>query len=233
MSMFAINFVGDEKGEKNSQEKKDGKKYSFLKEFVGYCYGQIKKITNYLTYYKNSKSNQIKSDVKIIEFICYGNICRSAFAERYANKVIKQRGLKIKCSSSGLCAENNKRSPQEAVKAALLYNVDLSRHLSKKTTKKKIQSADIVFCMHFSHYNLLLKRFPEYKKKVWLLKGVKGGNKFNLNIEDPYGKSQEKFGQVFKEISDCIDMVVTRFKLSGEETCATNRNNICRKTTSV
>lgn len=178
----------------------------------------IKDIVQSIIHFKIGNAAKIPEDIKTIEFVCYGNICRSAFAERYANILMKKEGYSIVCSSSGLFAKEGVNSPKEAVEAALEYNVVLSNHFSKKITLQSVLDADVVICMHYNHFKEVQKRFPSCKSKIYLLKAFNGKINLNINVNDPFGKSTDVFLSCFKEISYCIDNLVKQMKISYPST---------------
>lgn len=171
---------------------------------------KCRNILNTILYYSRCKSNYLSPEIKTIEFICYGNICRSVFAEKYASAVFQKEGFQLNVSSSGIFANDGITSPVEAVRAAALFKVDLSNHHSRKTTWQSLKEADLILCMHFNHCIELWKRFPVYKERIFLLKAFTSPICFNFNIEDPYGKQKDDFIRCFKEIAVCVERLAKR-----------------------
>lgn len=171
---------------------------------------KCKNILNTLLYYSRCKSNHLSPKINAIEFICYGNICRSVFAEKYGSTVLKKEGFELNVSSSGIFAKEGTASPIEAVRAASLFKVDLSNHHSRKTTWQSLKKADLVLCMHFNHCLELWKKFPVYRDRIFLLKDFTSPISFNLNIEDPYGKNTDSYIRCFKEIAVCVERLTKR-----------------------
>jgi len=179
----------------------------------------VKKIFFFLYYHIHSRSGKPNARVKTIEFICNGNICRSAFAEKYTTGLLAKTGYSIKSSSSGLLAKEGTRSPAEAIRAAAVFNVDLGDHLSKKTDDHNLKMADLVFCMHINQYRQLCRMFPACKGKIFLLKAYTKPICFDINIDDPYGKSIQQYFRCFEEISRSIEMVVRKIGLEKKNLC--------------
>ena len=81
-------------------------------------------------------------------FICYGNICRSPFAEVYARQRAKELGLaEIVADSAGIGATPGTPSPNNAIKAARELGVDLRTHRAKLLRDLNIESTDQVIAM--------------------------------------------------------------------------------------
>lgn len=177
----------------------------------------VKRYFCFLSYHIiNRRSQKSTTRVKTIEFICNGNICRSAFAEKYATGLLAKMGYSIKSSSSGIWAKEGTRSPAKAIKAASVFNVDLGDHISKKTDDHNLKTADLVFCMHFNQYRELCRKFPVYREKFFLLKAFIKPICIDINIEDPYGKNSEQYLKCFREISRSIEMAVGKIINSAE-----------------
>lgn len=175
--------------------------------------GLAKSLFCLVWYHIHSRQKKTVNGVKTIEFICNGNICRSAFAEKYATGLLAKVGYSIKSSSSGIGAKEGNGSPTEAIRAASMFNVDIGDHFSKKTDDHRLKNADLIFCMHFNQYRQLCKKFPAYKKKIFMLKAYTKPVCFDINVDDPYGKSIQQFFRCFEEISRAIVMIVEKIGL--------------------
>src|SRR5947207_2988901 len=66
-----------------------------------------------------------------IAFVCFGNICRSPFAERLANQRL---GSARRVASAGYFPEEGRRSPEPAIAAAERFGIDLRPHRSRVLT---------------------------------------------------------------------------------------------------
>ncbi len=130
-----------------------------------------------------------------IAFICFGNICRSPFAEAYAKK---HYGTHFNFISYGLNKQDNRLVPLNALTAARFYDVSLDEHKSQYVPQNKIEEMDIIFVMDKKNYLQLKQNFPEIKNKVFFLAGTK-------NIDDPFSKDITTFIDTYKEIKEQID----------------------------
>jgi protein-tyrosine phosphatase len=177
----------------------------------------LKRLFYFLWYHIHRRTKKPVTGVKTIEFICNGNICRSAFAEKYSSRLLAKKGYSIKSSSSGVWAKDGTRSPAEAIRAASVFNVDLCNHMSIKTDDSRLNKADLIFCMHFNQYRQLCRKFPAHKEKIFLLKAYNKRICFDMNIDDPYGKSVQQYHKCFKEISRSIEMALEKITKSSAE----------------
>lgn len=175
--------------------------------------GSAKSIFCLLWYHINKRYGKTATRVKKIEFVCNGNICRSVFAERYASRLFAKMGYSIKSSSSGLWAKEGSGSPEDAIRAASIFNVDLQDHISRKTDVQYLKNADLIFCMHINQYQQLCRNFSAYKKKIFLLKAYTKPVCFDINIDDPYGKSIQQYFLCFEEISRSVEIVAGKLSL--------------------
>lgn len=149
------------------------------------------------------------SGIRSINFVCYGNICRSAFAEHYAKKVFLSSGVDIETTSSGLNAKQSESSPGNAVIAARYFGIDLSEHKPSLVTADMVNEASVIAGMHYFNYTEFKKIFPGRENKFFLLKHLVWPEYMFLNIGDPFGKPLKDFVECFREISRCIDILAT------------------------
>lgn len=134
------------------------------------------------------------SPLRRILFICYGNICRSPFAELYWNarraEVEQANDPSTPCSgtpvatSAGTYPVAGRRSPDGIVEIAYRRGVDLRHHRSRLLVASAVQEADAIFVMDLHNYRDLLSRYPDVRSKTWLL-GLFAGSDSAV-IEDPY-----------------------------------------------
>jgi len=133
-----------------------------------------------------------------IAFICYGNICRSPFAEFYAKKHYNAR---FNFFSYGLNTQDKRLVPMNALTAARFYNVGLDNHISQYITYKKIEEMNIIFVMDKKNFFQLKKSFPEVKDKIFFLGGTE-------EIKDPYSKDKDTFIETYKRIAEHVDRLL-------------------------
>lgn len=141
-----------------------------------------------------SKKPLLKEGMNIA-FVCYGNICRSPFAEVYAKKHYAGR---FNFYSYGLNKQDNRLVPANALSAAHFFNVSLDNHVSRYIPYDIIHTMDIIFVMDKNNYNQLNKAFPALHNKIYFLGG-------KYSIKDPFSKSVEVFADKYKQIITILD----------------------------
>jgi protein-tyrosine-phosphatase len=148
-------------------------------------------------------AGRIKTEFKnanSVLFVCYGNICRSPFAEQY---LIKQMGNSYRMGSSGFHQVDNRQSPRAAITAARKLNIDLSGHRSNTISDYDVDQADLIFV--FDEKNLLAfsEHFPASRSRVHLLGYLLDSGP--LEIIDPFGGSDAEFECVYSVIQTAIN----------------------------
>jgi protein-tyrosine phosphatase len=163
------------------------------------------------------KDNQRASlnRLKVIHFVCKGNICRSAFSEYYATNLFKTKGISIDVISSGLSADQAEKSPEEAIIAAKIFDVDLSEHKPKVISKEIIDRSSIIIGMHYQNVKDFNYRYPKDKEKIFLLKHLTWPKYLLLNINDPFGLPIDEYIKCFSDIKKCIDMLADKIESSA------------------
>ena len=140
---------------------------------------------------------------KKIVFVCKGNICRSAFAE-YLMKA-HAKGTSLSIESCGLSADIRTPTPFEAKIAAKMFGLDMEGHMSRGWECCDFENADLILPMEFWQYRKLIGLFPQKKANIRLLREFAPFPENLLcNIDDPFGKSEEKFEKCFKQIKRSI-----------------------------
>jgi len=148
------------------------------------------------------KRSVVRTPKKIV-FVCTGNICRSAFAE----KLLKEGayGHFPAIESCGLDVEVRSPPPFEAVCAADKIGLDLKNHLSKGIECCDLESADLILAMEYWQYRKLVEVFPHKKIDIKLLREYAPFPENLLcNINDPFGQSEEKIEKCFSQIKRSI-----------------------------
>ncbi|MBU1388710.1 MAG: hypothetical protein KKD32_12745 [Proteobacteria bacterium] len=170
-----------------------------------YCLRNILDCPRYLIKRSPLPGNTFKN----IVFVCQGNICRSAFAEFYLRDKTKNPSLQV--TSCGLNVNRPMPSPDSAVKAGLIFGVDLKSHFSKSCASCDLSIADLILPMEYAQYLQMLEKFPEYKHKIFLLADfLPWPQRAMCNIYDPYGKDENAFIRCFKRIRTALDRLALK-----------------------
>lgn len=151
------------------------------------------------------KRSIIRNPGKIV-FVCGGNICRSAFAE----KLLKAEadGSFPVIESCGIDVEVRSPSPCEAVCAAGKIGLDLGHHLSRGIERCDLEGADLILAMEYRQYRKLVESFPHKGRQIKLLREFAPFPENLLcNIDDPFGHNERAFEKCFAQIQRSISAI--------------------------
>ena len=146
---------------------------------------------------------------KNVLFVCNGNVFRSSVAEKLFEKVLNKNKIKeVDVDSAGLVDHYEgvmleKFLSKNTLKLALKYGVDLRRHKPKLVNKKMVKNATIIIVFSTYLKKKFLKKHPEAKNKVKILKRLVG-YKHNINMNDLKGKSSQKHEKFIREIDKIL-----------------------------
>jgi len=117
-------------------------------------------------------------------------------------------------SSAGTSAISGMPASSPAIEALSEIGIDLSRHESREFTAALAKKADVIVTMTRGHRDQLLRRFPEIKGKVFLLKEL-GTAPVAGDIEDPIGMSVEEYCRIRDEIAAELPDVMVYLHQTG------------------
>jgi len=139
-----------------------------------------------------------------ILFICYGNICRSPFAEVYAATKFPD----VRVHSAGFHEHDGRSSPAHLVSAAAELGMDLIDHRSQRINASMVEEAGLILVMDLENFEALARAFPAAVAKTACLGSFVEG--MPLEIEDPYLLSSERTIEILVQIMAGVDGI---FKL--------------------
>ena len=133
-----------------------------------------------------------------ILFLCYGNINRSALAERCFKA--RLTGMQFACSSAGFHEEEKRPADPGMIAAAQKLGIDMNDWTSRRVDRAMIDTAELIFVMEYQHYRRIAEQYPEAQTRTFLLSPCG-------EIADPYGKSPEAYEHCAREIAKCIENI--------------------------
>src|SRR5258705_2781809 len=98
--------------------------------------------------------------MKIILFVCTGNVCRSPMAEGLFRHTVKGRG-EYRVLSAGVGAVDGLPPSEHAVRALRELGIDISQQHSRMLSADLVRQADYIFGMTHSHVDAILLLYPQ------------------------------------------------------------------------
>jgi len=130
--------------------------------------------------------------------MCYGNICRSPFAASLLHSLDGGKTVR----SAGTYPKSARKSPSEAVEAAITFGVDLTNHGSCVATPEELRSVDLILIFDRRNWLAVRSMCPEIMEKVAYL-GAADPNE-PLEIIDPFGSGIEEFHSCYRRIQHFV-----------------------------
>jgi protein-tyrosine-phosphatase/carbamoylphosphate synthase large subunit len=146
-----------------------------------------------------------KKAIKNILFVCYGNICRSPYAEFRWQQFLNEYPELPQAKSVGFHDNINRETPARFQSVASHLGVNLVNHRSKRITKALIEEADVLIAMDNRNLIDIQREFPEAMSKTILL-GAVGVNK-NAEIDDPYGKNMGTGWVIYRRMDEDLNIL--------------------------
>ena len=156
--------------------------------------------------------------MKNILFVCTANICRSPFAEKAFEALLKKKkvGL-VKVHSAGVDAIPGIRSPLRAIQIADELSVDLSGHTSRFLYPNMVEEADIIPVMDVYHRDRILEISPGSSDRIRLLGSYSSvchsSIPEEMEIPDPYRLTLFHYRSSYSLIRDCVNNLYEEIRL--------------------
>jgi protein-tyrosine phosphatase len=138
------------------------------------------------------------SRVSRIVFLCKGNICRSPYAERYAES------LGVSSTSGGLWADAGKPANATAVGVAHALGIDLSTHRSRTLDQLTLSPKDLVVAFEPLHLATFSSRESVPSGLQTTLLGLWSRQERWVYMHDPYGLPEGYFRACFDRINEGV-----------------------------
>jgi protein-tyrosine phosphatase len=138
-------------------------------------------------------------------FVCYGNICRSPYAEYRLRRDLHARGIDtITTASAGLLGED-RACPPELRELAMERGLDLKPHRSRLVTPEMLAGHDLVIAMEPAQVRRLQAMAGAEGPALLLALGdLDPGPIDTRGIIDPWGHSRQVYASVLDRLDTAI-----------------------------
>jgi len=116
----------------------------------------------------------------------------------------RERPGMTQVASAGIAAADGYPATLYAIEAARIWDLDVTPHRSRMLTEKMISSADIILAMSSEHAREVTKLSPEAGDKTCLLKSFPETGFDGENVDDPIGRSLDRYNETFLEIGEYL-----------------------------
>ena len=140
--------------------------------------------------------------------VCYGNVCRSPFAE----VLLQRRGFDT--LSVGLEATTGKTANERAIAAAARRGVDLGAHRSTNIRDVEYREDDVIVFMEYAHVARMCASGVLPGGVGLMLLGLEAQPGVP-RIYDPYGRPDAAFDCCFEIIEGAVDNFARRLEEEG------------------
>jgi len=137
-----------------------------------------------------------------ILFICYGNVCRSPYAAAVFAERWPAFMPPIAITSAGFVGPG-RGSPEPALSAAFRRGIDLSGHRSTLVSTKAVRGAELAVVMSASQ-SRAIRRVGRTQSNPLILGDLDPQPILSRTIVDPWGESDEVFGESYDRIDRCV-----------------------------
>ena len=163
--------------------------------------------------------------MKTVYFVCYGNLCRSPFAERYAALRAPEYGLDdIHYDGAGVGATPGTKCPKPGVTAAAELGVDLAPYRSKHTDDVSPGPDDWILAMDRYVFGALADTLgaplsqvkgPGGARLELMMQSVAGDGEYRavgLDVPDPMGSGVAAYRDVYRLLTGVVDRFLIRLR---------------------
>ncbi len=157
------------------------------------------------------KKMLLENPQRRVLFICYGNIIRSPFAEKYFKEKMANSSDWTDIDSFGFHQKEMRKSPDIAISAAAQLECDLTKHTSKCMTQLDIRETDVL--IYFDEKNKHMIESGYRVNHAYCAADFLDGVYSNLRqIDDPYESDVETIKICYEKIQNALDNFVRIYK---------------------
>lgn len=156
-----------------------------------------------------------KDNTKVL-FVCTGNTCRSPMAEGLFEKLTENESEIESLGSAGVAAYPGDRMSHDTAVILKSKGMDVSKSeqfRSREVTEELLTEATYVFAMTSSHLDTLVRAFPDYAEKCYLVCDfVSFNGKVGVDVPDPIGQGPKAYQMVASVFDGALPTIVQFIK---------------------
>jgi protein-tyrosine-phosphatase len=138
-------------------------------------------------------------DARSILFVCMGNICRSPFAEHYAQRCLPADRI---IRSAGYHPKALRCCPEMAIAEAAHWAIDLRGHCSQILSDDLVRAAEAVFVFDEQNFQRMRQNYPFSLPRMHFVGAL--NRQGPLFIQDPYGSDPSVFERTYQAIAAAL-----------------------------
>lgn len=142
--------------------------------------------------------------LKVILFVCHGNICRSPMAAALLRARLEADGRanEYRVLSAGTWVDEGRPASHYAQVVMAERGIDLRHHRAREVTPQLMEAADLVLVMTRTQREALRAEFPQAAPRIYLLSEMIGKT---YDIADPYSGSLQDYAYCAEDLATVID----------------------------
>jgi protein arginine phosphatase len=161
----------------------------------------------------------------VILFVCTAKRFRSPLAAAYTERKVRTEDLPGEWNifSAGTWADNGLPAHPNAISAATLLGLNLSKHRSHMVNKTLVSVADLIIVMELGHKEALEFEFPSILGRIALLGAL--ANEPDVAVPDPSQADFKESDTVARTIAEYIELGFKEMIYRAKSYSNNRRNN--------
>jgi protein-tyrosine-phosphatase len=147
---------------------------------------------------RGGRARELIANANQILFVCYGNINRSALAERQLRTLLP--GFEG-ASSCGFHVPDGRAADPVMCRLAREHGVNLEDWRSTTIDQAQVDAADVILAMEAWHLVRLREEFPSARDRSFLMSCVTEAEEIPLEIQDPFGRAESDYERCVAEVT--------------------------------
>jgi protein-tyrosine-phosphatase len=141
---------------------------------------------------------RLLSECKVVLFLCYGNINRSALAEQHLKQLLGPEAQVLSC---GFHTPDCRPLDPKMRSLSGEFGIFFESWSSRTINRKLIARADFIFAMESAHLVRLFSEYPETRGRAFLLSTVTKPGTIPLEVRDPFRGTSEAYRRCIQEVT--------------------------------